>query len=376
MKVTNFLFLSMVLTLLPAPHLNSSENPVFESARRCSNCHEKIYKAWNEGPHAHSWDNLVYHAARAGFIKASAGEGIQYCDRCHAPLASLIGDVHFMNPVTSEGVTCDVCHTMSSPGDSMSAGLQPTGGEVKTGPTGDCPSDLHGCREDPALATPEFCAVCHQFSTQSGVAIYTEYSEWKNSRYHEEGVSCVDCHTSEGTHGLIPLEGSSGMLQRALKVYISIRQSSETVLFVKVKNIGAGHAVPGGPPIRSILIDVRGYDERDREVYSDTTTVLSRVVEGPVSLETGLTLPWLGWAEVKDDRLYPGQSRDFAFETGRDDVVRAEVKVLYIRFTMTVEEDFFGDDDPPVMASAEVRLESKDNKQAGSPDDGPSPGPN
>jgi hypothetical protein len=376
MKITVLLFLGLVLIVQPAPLLNSSENTVFESARRCSNCHEKIYKAWNEGPHAHSWDNLVYHAARAGFIKASAGEGIQYCDGCHAPLAALTGDEHFMDPMTSEGISCDVCHTMSSPGDSMSRGLQPVGGEVKTGPTGDCPSNLHGCREDPVLETPEFCAVCHQFTTRSGVAIYTEYSEWKNSRYHEEGVGCVDCHASEGTHSLIPLEGSSGMLQRALNVYISIRQSNEAVLFVNVRNRGAGHAVPGGPPIRSILLDVRGYNESDREVYSDTTTVLSRVVEGPVSPETGLTLPWLGWAEVKDDRLYPGQSRGFAFETGRDDVVRAVVKVLYIRFSMTAEEDFFGDDDPPVMASAEARLESREKKPAGSPDDGSSQGPN
>jgi hypothetical protein len=129
------------------------------------------------------------------------------------------------------------------------------------------------------------------------------------------------------------------------------------VLIVRVRNTGAGHAVPGGPPIRSLLLDVRGYNESGTEVYRDSTTVMSRVVEAPISPETGLTLPWLGWREVKDDRIYPGMSKTFSFRTGRNDLVRAHAKLLYIRFDMMLEEDFFSDEDPPVMATAGVRIQ-------------------
>jgi hypothetical protein len=156
---------------------------------------------------------------------------------------------------------------------------------------------------------------------------------------------------------MISLEGPEGMLRKAVTMNITLRQMPETVGIVSLRNTGAGHAVPGGPPIRSLLLDVRGYNLNGHEVYSDTTTVFSRVVESPFAPETGLMLPWLGWNELKDDRLYPGQSRSFIFRTENPDVVKMVARLLYIRFEMMVEEDFFGDDDPPVMAYAEARAE-------------------
>ena len=333
-----------------------------KSAKLCSSCHAEIYNAWNGGAHARSWENLVYHAGRAGYIKAAAETGTVFCERCHAPVAYLTGDRYFMNPVSTEGVTCDVCHTMVESEEDQ--GLdEPIDGEVKIGPTGDCPSGLHGCRKQEGMDTAEFCASCHHYVNRAGLTIYTEYQDWKRSRFASDAESCVGCHVQRGEsaqsgggiHKLIPLKGPGGLLQKAVILSMSMSMAEETILTVRVKNSVAGHSVPGGPPIRSIRLDVRGYNESGTEVFTDTTTVLTRVVEGPISPGTGMTIPWLGWREVRDDRLPPGMSRVFTYATGRQDVVRAAAKALYIRFDMVVEEDFFGEDKPPVMAYAKVQ---------------------
>lgn len=369
MKIENsgilsiFCILSLICSLPVA--LTADEEYKYEGAEVCSSCHEEAYREWKDGPHAKSWNNLIYHAARAGYIKATAAEGGLHCEDCHSPIASMTVDEYLLNPISTEGVTCDVCHTMAADEKSGFKKFLPQGGKEKAGPTGDCPSDLHPCRKEDRLTTSEFCAVCHHYVNRYGVPIYTEYSEWKSSRFGSEGITCLDCHTqrgkvgerSWGVHRLIPLEGDRGLLRQALSLDMELKTAwdYESVLTVRVRNTGAGHAVPGGPPIRSIRLEVKAYDANDDLVFADTSKVMSRAVESPISPDTGLTLPWLGWSVVSDERIFPGETRVFNFKTGRQDVVRATARLLYHRFSMMVEEDFFPDTEPPVMTTAEVK---------------------
>jgi hypothetical protein len=66
-----------------------------------------MYDEWEVSGHA--------RAATSDMNRATpAAANDPACDRCHAPLAAAIGT----DPVATEGVTCDVCHTLREPAPS------------------------------------------------------------------------------------------------------------------------------------------------------------------------------------------------------------------------------------------------------------------
>ncbi len=358
----------VILFLVPRPGKGQAErreSSPFESAEICANCHESISKAWRKGPHADSWKSVVYHAARAGYVNASSGGGMLHCEACHAPVAYRTGDVHLMEPVSTEGVTCDACHTLRpSPDDPGS--YEPAGGKVKAGPSGDCAATLHRCRREPFLSNPGFCASCHYYVNPSGIPMYTEYLEWKEAGSDPDRW-CDRCHVEKsdgkpgagGAHAFVPLRGPGGLLARALLLYIDLQRAGEVVINVRVRNSGAAHAVPGGPPIRAISLDVRGYNDMEKEVFSDSSRVFARTIDSPVSISFGMPVPWLGWAESSDTRIYPGETKVARFSTGRTDIVRATARLIYRRFDVPreVAREFFGESDFPVMATASALVD-------------------
>jgi hypothetical protein len=352
--------------LSPVPLLPASGEAACESARACGTCHEEIYRAWSEGAHARTWQSILYHAARSGYMSVSAERDPVHCEACHAPIALATGDLHLLNPCSREGVTCDVCHTMRSPGQGGS-GFIPSGGPVKSGPTGECPSGLHGCRKDEVLTTARLCGACHQYANQAGVPLYTEYAEWSEGSEAHGGRSCQDCHFAAGlaaagpggSHRLLPLEGQGELLEKALSLTASLQRQGEVIISVIVANTGAGHAVPGGPPLRSIVLDVRGYDSFGFEVYRDESVVFARLVRAPLSPDTGLEIPWLAWEEVRDDRIQAGEKKPYDFATGRSDIVKARVSLLYRRYRLHkhAEEILLGESVPIGMVSITVEAE-------------------
>jgi len=77
-----------------------------DGAGRCGECHEKMFDEWETSAHARAATSPVY-------LAALASSGNEQCGtRCHAPLATAMGA---KDMVTSEGVTCDVCHTLRDP---------------------------------------------------------------------------------------------------------------------------------------------------------------------------------------------------------------------------------------------------------------------
>lgn len=348
-----------------AVHPESTET-VYESARTCRTCHESLYKAWSEGAHAKTWENILYHAARSAYMSASAELGSVHCDGCHAPISHMTGDFHLLDPESREGITCDVCHTLAS--SAVGNGRPVSSGErVKSGPTGDCPSGFHDCRKEEALGHARLCGVCHQYRNRSGVSLYTEYEEWTQIRESRGGQSCCDCHFSAAaedsapgaSHLLIPLEGEGGLLEKALAVEARLERKDEVIVSVSVTNAGAAHAVPGGPPLRSVILEVRGYDTFGFEVYRDASVVFARRVNGPRSPATGLEIPWLAWETVTDERIGAGEKKSYSFSTGRSDIVKARVSLLYKRYSLReyTEETILPESSSSVMTSIEVGQE-------------------
>jgi Cytochrome c554 and c-prime len=161
-----------------------------------------------------------------------------------------------------------------------------------------------------ALATGEVCQSCHQF-TINGVAVQNTWAEWKASSFAAKGVTCQGCHfSSSGQAGVSePGEIAVGrprdaMLAHALGggsvtvagrgaanlAYLkgSLKLEAERVagrLEVRVRNTGAGHAIPSGvTDLRELWLEVTAFDARGKTVFSSGVANAAGNLEGDARL--------------------------------------------------------------------------------------------
>ncbi len=285
--------------------------------------------------HAQAARSPAYRA-----LAASANDGS--CERCHAPLAAALpkGD-----PVRDEGVTCDVCHTITE------ARADPAGGafamalhdNVKYGPL--CRAKDHyfhkmGC--SPLQEQALLCAACHLYErrTDGGVLpVYTEYAEWAQSEHGQPGgMQCQDCHmpyrrdaevaVGAGSrarvhfHGFLGREGE--LRKKALKMKLVVRPDRSKVRVDAVlTNVGAGHSVPTGLPGRQVVLKVEHLDEQGGPVSSQTRAYGRVLVDG-----AGREVPYFAAVRLeKDDRLVPDVPRreSFVFDAPGAGRIRASL---------------------------------------------------
>jgi hypothetical protein len=232
-------------------------------AVRCNECHEKMVAEWKGSAHARSAKSAAFVAMRALAPDPLA------CDRCHAPLRSIA-----VPPALSgEGVTCDVCHTLSevTPTKSGATLTLHADDNVKYGPL--CDAKAHyfhkmGC--SPLHERSQLCGGCHWLD-----AVYTEYSEWSAAK-DKDGAECQGCHMpgasaevakSAGVrkkvphHGLLGKKGDLFSDAASLVVHLS-ESGGEVTVETELTNDGAGHAIPAGHPGRRLVLSVRSLDEQ------------------------------------------------------------------------------------------------------------------
>lgn len=242
---------------------------------RCGECHEKMFEEWKPSSHAMAASSPLYLAAR----KNAGNDGCG--DRCHTPLASALGKT---DPVASEGITCDVCHTLRDPKPS------PKGSDfrlaiedmVKYGPR--CDLDDHyfhrmGCSKE--HATAEICGGCHWWE-RKGIPVFTEYKDFIDGDDAKKGVVCQDCHMpgekaelANGSpvragvphHGLLGI--ASDLRARAVAVEVTVKPAQQQPdwdnvegiqVEVTVTNTTAAHYIPSGLPERRIDVRARVVD--------------------------------------------------------------------------------------------------------------------
>ncbi|MFH1756022.1 MAG: multiheme c-type cytochrome, partial [Candidatus Latescibacterota bacterium] len=107
--------------------LGTGQYDQFEKPQVCGSCHLDIYMQWQQSmmsqSYSHHWDEIEYfqlavpHAeknAKVAGVKAG-------CNGCHAPISFIAGDVPPPTPDkksrANEGVSCDVCHTITGSGE-------------------------------------------------------------------------------------------------------------------------------------------------------------------------------------------------------------------------------------------------------------------
>ncbi len=299
---------------------------------RCGECHVKMFDEWEVSGHADAASSTFYKAAVASANDAT-------CDRCHAPLAAESpGDV-----VASEGVTCDVCHTLREPAPSKDGGTWRLAVDdmVKYGPR--CDLEDHyfhrmGC--SPEHDKAELCGSCHWWEPK-GIPVFTEYADWKAGPQAAQGMQCQTCHMpdekaplAEGSpvragvphHGLLGL--AADLRKRALGLDVTVSKLSpgdRLAAAIVIKNNNAGHAVPAGLPERRIVVRVTL-----RSVAGDVVATETRALGRKLVDAKGAETPF--WKAVRvdaDTRIGVGSEWTETIELPSVTGGQLEVEVVY-----------------------------------------------
>jgi hypothetical protein len=225
--------------------------------------------------HARSYSNPSFQAS---YIKVLVDKGKQtggLCLKCHAPLASLEGNLEFESAPAAEGVSCWFCHSVASVNSDANIdnyyNLDSSG--TYYGPFAAVNPEDHPVTQSDLHLKPELCAGCHQYTNANGVGVLETLSEWQQSPYSKDEVYCQNCHmpimvdlsvvdgkdirgyyvTAHeflGGHSRINLSNAVTMVTDVT------RQGQQLTVTVRITNTESGHKLPTGVPIRKLVLQV------------------------------------------------------------------------------------------------------------------------
>ena len=285
------------------------------------------------------------------------------CADCHAPgINGVAGgrNLHDAHGLSFEkGVHCDVCHKVSEVDLEKPPGIgrrlvlsRPSEPGKNTflwdpvyfGPLIDVPNVAMGGSYQPQFKKAEFCAGCHEQNQPAlipgdtldaakwpnGLPVHSTFSEWEDGPYGQDTTPCQFCHMPakydmgnssdlvtdanqsitfgfkrdpEDTRSHIfrgPLEGSPRLIDEALYVSLITEQDQNQLnVSVSVANVGCGHAVPTGEPLRSVILIVEADSESCGALIPsggmtipDTGGARAHGVEGQDVTTSGRLITW------------------------------------------------------------------------------------
>jgi hypothetical protein len=180
----------------------------FKTPKFCgAACHSDFYQQWKQAmmsqSYTHHWDEIEYfelaipHAEKDSKV-AEVKDG---CNGCHAPISYVAGDTPpprpEMNSRANEGVSCEVCHSITGfEGDipyNFNYIMKP--GKTKySGRDGSVSSPAHEIVVSDLHRSGDFCGICHNEKSPYDMWVKSTHLEWKEGPYSKEGVQCQDCH--------------------------------------------------------------------------------------------------------------------------------------------------------------------------------------
>jgi hypothetical protein len=300
----------------------------FSSKEVCGACHKDIAEAWSQRSiHATTMNNPSF------LTSLPEDEALRAtCLSCHAPTTQLTHDTDMRLALTREGVTCDFCHSVEAVTPGALSPFTLDVGARKRGPLKNPGLPPHEVVVSDLHTKSEFCGGCHEYKNAAGVAVLSNYSEWKAGPLAARNVTCQGCHmeiyqakvvynqqSQEVSRTFINLHAVPGgrskpQLQRAFDLgpVKATGKDGQVKVEVQVTNRGAGHYVPGGMPNRYVTLDVtvegRPEPERQTRVYRRTLTD----ADGRVITD----VPRMFTDAVRvsgDTRLAPQEARDERF---------------------------------------------------------------
>ena len=260
----------------------------FQDATECASCHPRHYDEWSGSMHAYSLKDPVFAAVRAIGQSMYIGALDRGCAKCHSAIGSRAGelpwgpfDLNTLEPVVSEGIGCDMCHTIHSITRPSNGGFELAPSETKFGTIANPePTDAHKSGYMPLYADPVYCGSCHDLITDDDLELEVVFGEWRKGGFALTGKTCNDCHMpayqAEAAVGgpirtvhdhrfigadlaLIDFPNKpeqfaavTQMLQDALVLDASVpaivTPGDTLQVAVTVSNLATGHNVPSGVP--------------------------------------------------------------------------------------------------------------------------------
>ncbi len=212
-------------TLTDNPGTDSTTVPFlasdFSSAETCKSCHPQHFDEWSGSMHAYAVKNPTWLRLReigqSQYINALDGA----CSPCHSPIGLRSGDIKWgpldveaLDPVSREGVGCDLCHTITGITRLSNGGIDFAPSDTKQGTIKDPVSNpFHTSKYNDLYAESEYCGSCHNLKNSDGVAIENIFGEWRAGGFAVTGKTCSDCHMETYT-GPAAVDGPDRTLHR------------------------------------------------------------------------------------------------------------------------------------------------------------------
>lgn len=178
----------------------------------CGQCHTRQYEGWNGSMHSNAFKDPVFQALWALAEKAD-GNLRNHCGSCHSPIGVATDSIEFdpnggthgsfsAPEIAANGVSCDVCHTISGTNLHKTAVLEHgnasfilSPGDKKRATLKDAESPFHETEYSEHHSRSDFCGNCHNiFHPGNNFPIERTYDEWKYSVYAQNDIQCQDCH--------------------------------------------------------------------------------------------------------------------------------------------------------------------------------------
>ena len=176
----------------------------------CADCHAQHVQEWEMSNHAYAAKDPVFHAMLKLGQAATEGKIGQFCIQCHAPVGMAKGQTPVvfnedagifeqpldqLDEVSSQGVSCDVCHSITEVMEPENAKmvLTPDGTKRGTMPM-PMPTDAHASQYSELHGKSELCGSCHAVTTPRGALAEETFGEWAMSSAAQQGKQCQTCH--------------------------------------------------------------------------------------------------------------------------------------------------------------------------------------
>lgn len=323
----------------------------FTSAQQCGTCHRDIYMAWRGSQHARAAENPVFRESYEEAAQVVGEVATRLCLRCHAPTIVLTGDYALAQEVTREGVTCDFCHSLK--GTDLEQREHPfllEVGATKYGPIRDAASTGHRVAFSEFHLSSLQCAGCHEYRNAHGVPVLSTYSEWELYRQRGGDKECQQCHMPQVLANIVdpkvkrvqgafvnlhamPGGHSRDQLVRALELRIVEAQRTPRGLrvTVRLRNVGAGHAVPTGSPTRQVILRVEAVTESGHRAQQERVYQRLLLDERGREIRRDSLLFTEARAVARDTRLAPAEQRveEFVLPVPADENLTVTATLIY-----------------------------------------------
>lgn len=282
--------------------------------RECGACHPEQHRQWQGSLHAGAYSPGLAGQLVEGRLSEAAR--LRSCQSCHAPLAeqqpereSGEAEPAYDAALRGQGIVCASCHVRAHRhfGPPRRPGLPPLAEALPHG----------GFEARTEFEESRFCAECHQFFDDEGVAgkpVQNTWAEWRASPAAAAGRSCQSCHMPDRAHTWRGIHDPE-MVRAGVDVeWVSIDLAADPLRAALVlSNRDVGHAFPTYVTPRVFL-----------EIWQ--VGAAGRELDGTHSRVTiGREIDFGAWQERFDTRVLPGESMRLDYEQARHPLARGIV---------------------------------------------------